>query len=214
VQQRSQSNQRQTLRTKPVPEPLGLWLAAVNGLPNDEVLFKLSMAIDPLWVARTRGTQLEREQNIESLKAQTRDWGSATRAYIFRTDNAGAPEPSDRLGELLLARATLRAIVGRVADGVPLPMPVTSSGAELIVENGVIQVRLASFLRMLDGMEADRIRLCPICAKFFWAGRRDKSGCMEECSRVLRQRRLRANRAYQQAHPKAKRRKIRDSAKN
>lgn len=79
--------------------------------------------------------------------------------------------------------------------------------AGLYIESGVIKIQLAPFLELLQGIEVKRIRLCPVCGNLFWAGRIDKSGCDEACSRVLRQRRLRENRAYQKAHPKSKSRR-------
>ena len=202
MKQRSSPGVRQALRTTPVPAALGSWLDAINGLPNDDgLLFDLANQILPLWVARTNSTEREREQRISTLRERTKDWGRVAADYVFRLDSEGNLEPGDRLRELCLARIAFREIAQ--LSGGPLHTPVLQ-GATAVIDGGIIRIRLAPFLELLKGIEASRIRQCPICTKLFWAGRRDKSACTEECSRVLRQRRLRENRAYRKAHPKTK----------
>jgi len=63
----------------------------------------------------------------------------------------------------------------------------------------------------LKGVEATRIRECPICRNFFWAGRADKRGCSDKCSKVLRSREWRErypekykHRSYLMAEARAK----------
>lgn len=40
--------------------------------------------------------------------------------------------------------------------------------------------------RVLEGVEAERIRECPICEKLFWAGRLDQTACSTRCANVRR----------------------------
>lgn len=39
---------------------------------------------------------------------------------------------------------------------------------------------------VLEKVEVERIRKCPVCEKLFWAGRLDQSACRSRCSNVLR----------------------------
>ncbi len=41
---------------------------------------------------------------------------------------------------------------------------------------------------LLEEIEAERIRECPVCGRLFWAGRLDQSACRPKCSNVLRAR--------------------------
>jgi hypothetical protein len=50
----------------------------------------------------------------------------------------------------------------------------------------------------LEGIEATRIRECPICYKIFWAGRKDMRCCSTQCASVLRARNYR--RAYKEKY--------------
>jgi hypothetical protein len=42
------------------------------------------------------------------------------------------------------------------------------------------------FFRVLEEVEVERIRECPICEKLFWAGRLDQAACSPRCSNVDR----------------------------
>ena len=56
---------------------------------------------------------------------------------------------------------------------------------------GSLRIEHDLILRALEGVEARRIRECPICGALYWAGRLDKPACKTECDHVLRQRRYR-----------------------
>jgi hypothetical protein len=45
--------------------------------------------------------------------------------------------------------------------------------------------------KALDGVDIDRIRVCPICKKIYWAGRIDQPTCSKKCGALLRVRRWR-----------------------
>jgi hypothetical protein len=64
-----------------------------------------------------------------------------------------------------------------------------------IADNGVVKVEGSALsdglIPALEAIEASRIRLCPECGQLFFAWRRDKSGCSDECRSVLNQRRHR-----------------------
>jgi len=58
----------------------------------------------------------------------------------------------------------------------------------IVGEDGRLSVHLTGLAAAVDGVEGDRIRLCLICRKVFWANRRDSSTCSPKCSSVYRQR--------------------------
>jgi hypothetical protein len=161
--------------------------------------------VRPLWVARARRAEAEREREIAQLRKRTAGWGNQTVAYIFRRD-VDPIEPGERLGEVVSAWSMFRDIAGfgtplRKSGRVPITAPVTV-GARLVSHWGVLTLEIAPILRLLDGIEADRIRLCPICDKLFWAGRRDKTTCSQRCAGTWRQRTLRGARAANRAYKK------------
>jgi hypothetical protein len=224
MKQTSRRKAQQTLRVTPAPSDIGAWLAAVNGIPDDQItpdgggipplLSAPDAEIVSLWMARTNRAEALRQHKIQELRHRTRGWGVPTAAYIFREDT-DPQEPGERLSELVSAWMTFwyiaefaslrRHAYGSALIGCPL-----GGGARLISADGTLKVEISPFLKMLEGIETWRIRRCPICKQFFWAGRQDKSACREECSRVLRQRNLRARQKQNRAYKKglAMRRKL------
>jgi hypothetical protein len=82
----------------------------------------------------------------------------------------------------------------------PVPPPfyrVAAQGQTLIsVETGCVARKaigdpLEPFLRALEGSEANRIRRCPFCDRFFFAVRKDRPACSRVCGTALRVRKHR-----------------------
>ena len=57
--------------------------------------------------------------------------------------------------------------------------------------NGLIELQTPPLLECVQGVEAQRIRKCPVCEKIFWAERKDQQGCSVPCSHALRNRKYR-----------------------
>jgi hypothetical protein len=189
---------------------LQLWLDAVNGLPAEDPigLWLLSNDILDSWAAQLTGKALERERKIRELRERAAQWGHPAVAHVFRTDT-DTPEPGQRLSELLSARETFQGIAKfaashRVFDRVESIPNSLGTSTRVVSDHGVLRVEMSPFLKMLDGIDIDRLRLCPICQKLFWAGRRDKAACSGLCAGNLRIRKLRQNREYRKKHPKQK----------
>lgn len=73
-------------------------------------------------------------------------------------------------------------------------MPATSNSSvpsAYLDHRGQVRFEIGPIIRALDGVEAARIRRCPICGLFFWASRKDKPGCGPRCANTLRARRWR-----------------------
>jgi hypothetical protein len=60
-----------------------------------------------------------------------------------------------------------------------------------IDNKGRLHVEHTRLLRAIEGVEINRIRLCKICRKIFWAGRADKDCCSHKCAGVSRTRKWR-----------------------
>ena len=58
-------------------------------------------------------------------------------------------------------------------------------------KDGKIRFEKSLIITVLEGVEARRIRECPICQKIFWAGRIDKKCCSARCRKVWQTRRWR-----------------------
>src|SRR5205807_1239351 len=95
------------------------------------------------------------------------------------------------------ARETLRTIArmdrGDFAEK-PIPFPESSYARFLgwrTDERGMITMTKGDVSKAIEGVEAARIRICPICARIFWAGRIDQPSCRKGCANALRVRRYR-----------------------
>ena len=74
------------------------------------------------------------------------------------------------------------------------PLVSTFSGLKVtlrIGEQSRIEIKTDELLDALVGVEASRIRKCPICTSMFWAGRIDQKCCTNKCANVARVRRSR-----------------------
>jgi hypothetical protein len=92
-------------------------------------------------------------------------------------------------------RETLRAIAQMPKGSGFLPLPPV--GLEQFLEakidgEGRIVLIAGPLMEVLRGVEAARIRQCPVCQRIFWAGRKDQPACTKQCTHVLRTRRWRA----------------------
>ena len=58
-------------------------------------------------------------------------------------------------------------------------------------EDGKIQFIKSTIVTVLEGVEAGRIRECPICQNIFWAGRTDQQCCSPRCRKIWHTRRWR-----------------------
>jgi len=83
-----------------------------------------------------------------------------------------------------------------------------TSWAEIWVRNGAVRARwvdpFKDFLDALEGVEAARVRQCPVCRRFFFALRKDQKACSKRCNGVRRVRHWRANQAEYEYRRKLK----------
>jgi hypothetical protein len=74
--------------------------------------------------------------------------------------------------------------VSRLPDATQADLYIVPEGKD----KGTLAVSPPALYERLLGVEAARIRECPICFRFFWAGRKDKIGCSKRCSAAKRMR--------------------------
>ncbi len=65
------------------------------------------------------------------------------------------------------------------------------STVRFTIVEGKISFRLTEIISLLDGLEADRLRICKICNNIFWAFRKDAQGCSVQCNQTHRTRKWR-----------------------
>lgn len=62
-----------------------------------------------------------------------------------------------------------------------------------IGKSGELAMSTRAVLEELAGVDVRRIRGCPVCGRYFWAGRSDKTACSVPHSHALRMRKFRLN---------------------
>lgn len=65
------------------------------------------------------------------------------------------------------------------------------SSVNLTVVEGKITFQTTDIIRLLEGLESSRLRLCKVCNNIFWAFRRDAQGCSVQCNQTYRTRKWR-----------------------
>jgi hypothetical protein len=75
-------------------------------------------------------------------------------------------------------------------------MPFQVSVSLILNEQGQFKRSNAAILDALIGVRADRIRLCVICNRIFWAPRANSECCGKTCRKNYNQRNSRANRLF------------------
>lgn len=58
-------------------------------------------------------------------------------------------------------------------------------------DRGELEFNVDPLVEALKGVEASKIRICPICKAIFWASRKDKPCCSNRCGKIRRTRRWR-----------------------
>jgi predicted nucleic acid-binding Zn ribbon protein len=74
-----------------------------------------------------------------------------------------------------------------------------------IDELGKVRFKKDWFGEAIEGVEAERVRECPICGVVFWAGRIDQWCCNSRCASMLRKKKKRERDAGQRAEEKLRR---------
>ncbi len=127
----------------------------------------------------------------------------------------------NRLLFLFAARETLSALSkpdawSRVLRMNESPLSVGAHARLYIAQSGEDKGKLAVhppvLYERLDGVEAARIRECLICSKIFWAGRKDKLCCLDECLTAQRSRKYRKKYKTQYARQRSNKRQLKAMA--
>jgi hypothetical protein len=191
VHDMSTENSQQASRLRPVPQELERFIRLANALPSPEGL----PGAEPKDRLPVREHWDSDEAVVENLMVRF----PAFRSFMDGV-NVKEEDPVEMVQRCLRLK-TIRSIlytIARIRSDNQLTSGLVLGGADL--ENlvsvrsdtaGILRIEHDSLLRALEGVEARRIRECPICGALYWAGRLDKPACKTECDHVLRQRRYR-----------------------
>ena len=211
VQQVQRRRGRQASRLRAAPQVLQQFIELVNFVPPEQEWPELPDFYDVLGeVASGRsGKGVARwERMINDLPTHLRE-----RIGPVRLDTAMAVY--DVYSLLRVARKTLRYIahMDKSAGSVHPKFPASDFLRLSVGERGRIHIVHGRLIGALEGVEAARIRECPICSRIFWAGRIDQPCCTSRCASALRTRRYRENYPNNYRHQRAKKLQIRRVAK-
>lgn len=149
------------------------------------------------------------ERSLSNAKLDVEHWESSRPVRDPRIYDLALVHMLDRLSQLGEHRRTLREIAwyfeGRreekkIAQKRPLRLNRSGYADELPVfdshlmaaDDNIISIgALGSFECSVIGADGDRIRICEICGKLFWAARKDVETNTSRCANVLRQHRNR-----------------------
>jgi hypothetical protein len=185
----------QALRLRAAPENLQRLIELANSIPVDrefpdtsEVLSKAPAGLN---IAELRALCLR------EFEVFPEDQFPAFRNFIGPVKPERLSILSETCDFLRGARETLKAIARLdkadvTGKDIPLPEKVVAfSLGWKTDERGIITMKQGDVSKAIVGVEAARIRLCPVCKRIFWAGRIDQPCCTRGCANVLRVRRYR-----------------------
>ncbi len=192
---------------------LGPWLKLANLLPpppsRDELRF-LDLAPIERWQAKCRTTPPAKllRSFTQSRLARAPAIAATVDLPLLRDDPDQARRFLDLVREIAFTLQTLASVgpskILKAAGQVPVLIkrlyqtPATSR-SEIWIRKGVLTTRwigpFKDFLAALDGAEAQRVRQCPMCGRFFYALRKDQKACSKRCNVARRVREWRASQA-------------------
>lgn len=95
----------------------------------------------------------------------------------------GAMDLADKREQFVEISAMLHAIA-RLSDA-PLPAHVDVQAIFVIGHDGSIQSPVLKATRALQGIEAKRLRKCPVCERIFWAAQLNMVTCGSRCNKRM-----------------------------
>jgi hypothetical protein len=79
----------------------------------------------------------------------------------------------------------------KLAESIPIATSLEGLVSISANQNGILRLERMPLLQAIEGIEASRVRQCPICRNIFWAGRIDQPCCSTPCAKICRTRRWR-----------------------
>jgi hypothetical protein len=212
VQQVQRRRGRQASRLRAAPQALQQFIELVNSVPPGQELPELPDFYEVLGEVGSRRSG----RGVAHWERMINDLPTDLRKYIgpVRLDTALAVY--DKYSHLRVAGKTLRYIahMDKSAGSVHPKFPASGVLRLSVGQGGRIQIVHGALIGALEGVEAARIRECPICSRIFWARRIDQPCCTSRCASDLRTRRWRSGYPNNYRHQRAKKRQIRRVAKD
>ena len=191
---------------------LGPWLDLANLLPPPPLRDELKL-LDPepidRWQAQCRGVPAAEflHDFMQSRLARVHVLVATVHLPLLHDDPDQAPRFLDLVSEIAFILQTLvtagTSKILKTAGRGPffikrLYQTPATSRSEIWMRKGVVTTLwidpFKDFLAALDAVEAERVRQCPRCRRFFYALRKDQKACSKRCNAARRVRDWRANR--------------------
>lgn len=185
---------RQTLRARKCPESLAELIRIVNFIPPE---FKLP-GIDEVIPEGTFSTDTSFQEIVKTLVEAWRrflqlHFPSEQFAQLYRYLGPIQPHRleaiTNRYALLASAQTLLLAVANAHGRKIDVSSEAMGSISILTIDaSGNLRLEPGLLLKIIEGVEAKRIRQCSECKRIFWAGRIDKLACNTKC---LQRRRVR-----------------------
>jgi hypothetical protein len=180
---------QQASRLRPIPSELEGYIRLANVLPAPEKL----PGAEPNGKLPVREHWDATDKDLENLQGRY-----ARFRAIFKGANLREKYPVEviqRCRSLKIVRSVLYTIARSQGSNHVAGVPVGAHLENLVSvrpdAGGNLRILHDPLLQALQGVEASRIRECPICGRIFWAGRVDRPCCGKRCAGVRRTRRWR-----------------------
>lgn len=181
IQQVGSNRKRQASRTRPAPEKLGRLIDLVNCLPPEPEKWERQLAQAYYKVYRPGEFWREHGEWIEALPESLREFAKEKKmGFEFEQ------EPVFRLLRACTIHHVLRGLARMNAGDKVVPLSVSMYVS--VGKDGRVETSGDDVFQALREAEVRRIKECPICAKIFWAGRRDQPCCSKRCAGTRRTR--------------------------
>jgi hypothetical protein len=185
---------RQTLRTRNCPEPLAELIRVVNFIPPEIKLPGIDELLSEGMFPADESDQAVRKALAEAWrKFLKRHFPAEQFAQLYQYLGPIRPRRLSQILDLYVLIADARNLLMAIGNAHGRKIDIPSHAMERISaltidDGGKVCFEPGRLLRIVDGVEAKRIRLCSECKRIFWAGRIDKPACNTKC---LQRRRVR-----------------------
>jgi hypothetical protein len=210
IQQNKAKSKQKVSRIRPIPEALRKAIERANSLPRKQKVPTVADIVRAQNKISERDLQKaieDRENGRELLKESQANWLLEAHQIVIQRlpeilQEFIGPVTQDTIDEafqrLYFLSQTIE-LVRHIAesnsatDRSPLLYAVPFDMILKTDSKGYITYSLSPspLLEALEGIEAFRIRECPVCNKIYWAGRKNKPGCSPQCGGIIRTRKWR-----------------------
>lgn len=200
MQEGSQLISEEQATNKSVCHPkLKEFIDLINYIPSDydfPTYKEIERFEGAFWDSLQSAKSLDNAKYLRGATYWMRDLPQEISDFVFQTMDYF--EVSERINLLYLLNTSLR-LLGEFNSGLRVKTAYYEPAAFNIRlniqkdENGYLKPCGNEFIKLIEenNIEADRIRVCKMCEKVFWASRNDMKTCNTKCANSLRQKQWR-----------------------